>query len=337
MKKLLPVVLVVVVLAVAGAAVYLLQKPGLDARAASAAASFLPADTLLLAALPDPGQTVADWRTTDLYKIWMEPQVQTFLAKPLSKLPMDKGTTETWEKVARLDPKNLFVALTALDEKNNQPHFVAGFQFKGSEADVNQLLTEPKNQLRQKYPGGKADLINYQGHPVETFDAGDGSMLASVYLGNQYLVSNDLMLLKATVDRVEHHGPAKEVTLDKEGDFQTVSAKLPKNHATLLFLRPQIFLSKLYLLAAASGQNVDPAQHAEADKVKAVGAATSIEQGRIRDTIYVLAPGQKRPEHPLQLSGLPLTSVETLFYSASLLNLDKTFHVKETAATKIYT
>ena len=83
-------------------------------------------------------------------------------------------------------------------------------------------------------------------------------------------------------------------------------------------------MNKLALLAAASGQTVDPAQHAEADKVKAMGAATSIEQGKIRDTIYVFAPGQKRAEHPLQLSGLPLTSMDTLFYSASLLNLNQT-------------
>ena len=202
---------------------------------------------------------------------------------------------------------------------------MAGFQFKGSEADVNQVLTEPKNQLRQKYPGGKADLINYQGHPMETFDAGDGSTSWRRFTWATSTSSRTIWRCSRPPWTAPSTAPAKDATLDKEADFQAVSAKLPADHATLLFLRPQTFLGKVYLLAAASGQTVDPAQHAEADKLKAVGAATSIEQGKIRDTIYVLAPGLQQPEHALQMSGLPLTTVDTLFFSASLLDLDKAF------------
>ena len=45
-------------------------------------------------------------------------------------------------------------------------------------------------------PAGKADLINYQGHPIETFDAATSNILASVYLGDWYLVANDLRCSK---------------------------------------------------------------------------------------------------------------------------------------------
>ncbi len=320
MKKILPASLVVLVLAAAGASVYLFEKPKLDARAASAAAGYLPADTLLLLALPDPGQTVQDWKTTDLYKIWTEPQVQAFLAKPLTKIPPDKELNDTLAQIGRLDPKNLFVAVTSLDDKNNQPHLIAGFQFAGASADVDKLLARPQDALRQRFPAGKADLINYQGRSIKTFATTDGDTLASVFVDQTYLVGNDLALLKATVDRIDHHAPAGDATLEKSADFQAVSAKLPKNHATLVFARPQVFFAKIFALAAASGQAIDPAQRAEVDKIKAFGASTSIDQGKLRDTLYVLAPGYKR-EQPLGYGALALSSADTIFYTASLLNL----------------
>lgn len=320
MKKILPVSLVVLALA-AGASVYVFQKPRLDARAASAAAGYLPAGTLVLAALPDPAHTAEAWKGTDLYKIWSEPQVQAFLGKPLSKLPAGKDFNDTLAQIARLNPKDLFVALTGLDEKTSQPHLVAGFHFDGAPADVDKLLASFKNSFRQKFPAGKADLVKYQDHSIETFDAGEGNALASVYAGRQYLVSNDVALLKATLDRLDHHAPAGDATLDKEADFQAVSARLPGDHATLIFARPRPFFAKIYDLAAASGQAVDPVQRAEAEKLKALGATTSIDKGKLQDTIYVLAPGYKQPPGSLALSGLPLSSADTVFYLATMLNV----------------
>ena len=323
MKKILPVVLIVLALA-AGTSVYFFQKPKLDARAASAAAGYLPASTLLLLALPDPGHTAEQWKTTDLYKIWTEPQVQAFLGKPLSKLPAyDKKFNDDLVRLWRLNPRNLFVALASLDEKTNQPRFVAGFRFDGPSAEVDKLLAEPKSAVRQKFPAGKADLINYQGHAIESFDAGEGNALTSVYAGQQYLVANDLVLLKTTLDRLDGRAPAggDATTLDKDTDFQTVSAKLPSDHATLLFARPRPFFTKVYDLVTASGQTVDPAQRAEAEKIRAVGATTSIDQGKLRDTVYLLAPGYKRAPGTLALSGLPLSSTDTVLYFASLLNI----------------
>lgn len=284
MKKILPVSLATLALAAAGAAVYVTQKPKLDAKAASLTSGYLPAQTLALLSLPDPGQTAEDWKTTDLYKIWTEPQVQAFFAKPLSKVPTDKTTTDTWEQVQHLHPKNLFVALTALGEKDNQPHVVAGFEFDGTADDVNKLLTVPKDTLRQKYPAGKADLQQYQGHAIESFDTQEGTTIASTFVDKWYLVGNDVAVLKATVDHIEGRA-AGDATLEKDADFQTVSGKLPRSHATFLFARTKVFMDKIYALTAASGQTVDPVQKAEADKFKAIGATTTIERGKFRDKI----------------------------------------------------
>ena len=168
--------------------------------------------------------------------------------------------------------------------------------------------------------------MNYQGHAIETFDAGDGNILASTYLSDRYLVANDMALLKSTMDRLEHRAPASGLpSLDKEADFQAVLAKMPAGHATLIFARPQTFLGRMYALAAASGSPVDPARRAETEKLRAIGAATRIEGGKIRDTLYCLAPGHQSPPAALQMNALPLTSVDTLLFAAGVFDLPTHF------------
>jgi hypothetical protein len=332
MKRTLPALLLVLILAAGGAAVYYAQKSGRGGAAAMAAVGYLPQDTLLLLAFPDPGQTANNWRTTDLYKIWSEPDVQSFLALPRSKIPPDKDRDDLLAQAARLQPKNLFIALTALDEKSNQPRLVAGFQFKGPSGDVDRLLAPLKDGFRQRFPAGKADLINYQGHSLETFDAGDGTTaIASAYLGDWYLVANDVPLLQATIDRFEHRNAAP--SLEKDGDFQAVSAKLPAGYETLIFAHVQPFMSRIFALAAASGQPVNEESKAEAEKGRALGATTKIENGKIRDTIYYLAPGLALKDvAPLKMGSLALTSPDTLLYGASVFHIPDNIDLPDTGA-----
>ena len=321
MKKLLPAFVTLLAVTAGGAGLYLAQKNGNLHLGGDklTVANYLPAETLAVAALPDPGKSLAGWRTTDLYKIWTEPQVQAFFAKPLSKVPANPAWDGALANIVALDPKNLFVALTALDEKENHPHLVAGFQFKGSKDDVERALAGPKKQVRDGAPAGKADLIQYQGRAIETFDAGGTNTLASTYLGDWYLISNDLALLKATVERVDHHAPETSPSLEQDADFQAVGAKLPSSYETMIFVRAQSFLNRMYALATASGQPVDPEKRAEMDKIKAVGATSSIEDGKIRDVLYTLAPGLKQDGGHLSMGSLPLSSPDTLFYLANVI------------------
>ena len=321
MKKLLPALVILLALGAAGATVFLSQRSPSGGGQASAVVSYLPAETLAFLSLPDPQQIAVDWKTTDLYKIWTEPSVQAFFAKPLSKIPENKDFDDTLAQIERVSPRNLFVALTALDEKNNQPHLLAGFQFKGSNADVEKLLAKPKDALREKNPAGKADLVKYQDHSIETFATEDGKTVASVYLNDWYFISNDLPLLEATLDRVEHRAPAGNAALDADPDFKAVLAKMPANPATLIFAKPRVLFDRIFALAATAGQSMNEEQLAEVRKIKAIGATTSFDGGKLRDTIYSLAPGHKQYGGPLQLSALPLTSVDTLLFYAGVLQL----------------
>lgn len=244
-----------------------------------------------------------------------------------SRLPSSRRTrraTISSLSFAKVQPKNLFIALTALDEKSNQPHLIGGFQFQGPSSDVDQLIAPAKNRLRQQYPAGKADLVNYQGHSLETFDTGDsGNTVASVYAGDRYLLSNDVALLKATLDRLDKRTPAGTPALDKDGDFQAVNAKLPAGYETLIYARWQPFMGRLMALVAASGQTIDEEARTEAEKVRAFGATTKIENGKMRDTVYTLAPGLKQDVAHLQLGSVALTSPATLLYLAEVMRIPK--------------
>ena len=78
------------------------------------------------------------WHASDIYQIWREPSVQAFLEKPLAKVPKNTGAHETLQKITRLDPKNIFLALISLE--NNEPKIIAGFHFEGNQAEVEDLL-----------------------------------------------------------------------------------------------------------------------------------------------------------------------------------------------------
>ena len=321
MKKILPVLVVLLALGAAGATVFLYQRSGTARASASTAAGYLPAETLLLLSLPDPQQAAEDWRNSDLYKLWTEPSVQAFFAKPLSKLPVNNDYSDLLPQIERVGPHNLFVALTALDEKTSEPHVVAGFQFKGSNADVEKLLGKPKDALRKSSPAGKADLVKYQDHSLETFTTETGKTVVSTYLNDWYFVSNDLALLESTLDHVDHRAPAGQTTLDADADFNTALAKMPARPATLIYARPRVFFDRIFALASTAGQPMNEDQLAEVRKIKAIAATTTFDNGKLRDTIYSLAPGHKQYGGPLQMSALPLTSVDTLLFYAAILQL----------------
>lgn len=325
MRKIYPVAVGLLAIVAGGAAVYLKQKPLHAFSSRPRIAACLPSGTLILLSAPDPARTATDWKTTDLYKIWGEPEVKAFLEKPLSLLPASPELEAAALQAAKVDPKNLFVALTSLDEKESRPHLLAGFQFKGDSKEVDALLAKPKAWLRQSQPAGKADLVNYQGRAIETFETPDGDVLASAFLDDWYLIGNDVSLLKTTIDRLDHRTSAGTPSLDQDPAFQSVCAKLPDGPETLIFARSQPFLGRIFALAAASGQPVPAESRAEAEKLQAFGAATRIEDGKIHDTIYALAPGGAPGK--LMMSSLPLTSADTLFYVATTFKVPATFNV----------
>ena len=132
MKKLATIsVLAVSLLLVAGLAAILLWKRVTAITAKPA--QLLPADTLFLAELTDLNQSAARWPSLELNKLFQEPEVKTFLEKPMSqwdsKSNRDKNYAADFLKTL---PRQAFVAVTSLDAGKLRENPSGGFPSLGT-------------------------------------------------------------------------------------------------------------------------------------------------------------------------------------------------------------
>src|ERR1700739_1741509 len=78
--------------------------------------TLLPRGTVALVHLPDFNHTHDEWHQTDIYKLYQETAVQEFLHKPLSKVPQRDVTSQILADIEQLSPKDVFVAVTSIEE-----------------------------------------------------------------------------------------------------------------------------------------------------------------------------------------------------------------------------
>ena len=297
----------VVVAGLAAGLFFLKQQAGVRQ---TAAAEFLPPETLLLAELPDLRSSGIRWRETAIFKIMHDPEVQAFLEKPRSKVPKNATWDEITAKLREVQARQAFVALTSISD--NQPRIVGGFSFGGKREDVESLVSKARAQAQAASPAGKRELVKYQEFEIETF-SDKGVMVAGVFATDWYFAANDLELLKSTLDRFtgKTHGGLTEAEA-----YRKSAAHLPSNPDARLFVQPAVFFEKVLALSVATGQmSVDPQQAAQLRTIKALAGGVRLEGERIRDTFFVLQPdGARLPS--LSGSTLSLTTPETILYYA---------------------
>ena len=125
MKKLLAVIAIALV---AAAAAWIFVRVQLANRLVTVP-ELLPKTTLFLLHVPDVRRARERWQASDLYQIWREPSVQSWLQKPLGRLPQNDKGSQTLDEFLQLGPTHVFVALASLE--NNEPKMVGGFHFAG--------------------------------------------------------------------------------------------------------------------------------------------------------------------------------------------------------------
>ncbi|HJX25048.1 MAG TPA: hypothetical protein VJ252_02750, partial [Chthoniobacterales bacterium] len=126
----------------------------------TAAASFLPRETIAFVHLPNFNQTRGQWHQSDIYQLYCEPSVQEFLRKPLATLPKRTATAATLREIEQLDAKDAFVAVTKID--NNNPKLVGGFRFRGSPADAENIIERWRSKLLTNNPVAKREKLQYE-------------------------------------------------------------------------------------------------------------------------------------------------------------------------------
>ena len=323
--------LLIIALAVAAFAGWYYWKVSLQISSAPVS-ELLPQRTIFLAHLPDFSRTRDEWHHCDIYQLYREPAVQDFLRPGiagLSKLPKTNAAAQTLQEIEQLDPKHAFLALTAID--NNNPRFVGGFRFRGSQEDAERVISRWRSTVLEQTPGAKREKRQYQGHEIELVTAAPFT-LATTYNGPWFFAATDLTELEGLLDRADHRAKNPEDTLDKDEAYRTAVAHRPSNYAAFFYLQPKIFSERIAALRAAVRSNPAPGDSTMLEKMRCIAASTRFENGQIHDVLFL---GMPKLEHNITLSrsSVALGTKETFFYLAMLLNLGERIDTLNQAAS----
>jgi hypothetical protein len=320
-------ILLVIALAVAGFAGWYYWK--LSQRISSAPVSaLLPRETIFLAFMPDFNRTRDEWHHCDIYQLYREPAVQDFLRKPLANLPKTDAASQTLREIEQLDPKHVFLALTSMD--NNNPRFVGGFRFRGSQEEAERIISRWRSTFLQQTRSAKREKLQYQRHEIEVVTAAPFT-LATTYDRPWFFAATDLTELKALLDRADHRANNSEATLDKDEAYRAAVSHRPSNYAAFFYLQPKIFSERLAALRAAVRSTPAPGETTMIEKMRCIGGSMRFENGKIHDVLFL---GMPKLEHEATLtqSSLKLGTKETFFYLSMLLNLGEKIDTLNQAA-----
>ena len=303
--------LILVAAVAAGAVVYTVKRAQSTPHAN--VTGLLPRGTIALAHFPDFKGTRDEWHQSDLYKLYQEPAVQDFLNRPLSKVPQQAAAAETASDFEKLDVKDAFVAVTAIE--NNNPHLIGGFQFRGSEAEAEKTIGKWRAKLVRD--ASKHETEDYQQHKIDIVGAAP-NQIASVYDGQWFFASNDLAELKAILDRADGRDKDRQTTLETEETFRAAMAHMPSSYALLFYLQPKKLSESLAPLRNAFGLSGEQV----VDQIQSICAAARFEKGKMRNVLFVGMP-KSQSEQKLTRSSLTLGTPDTFLYLATLLNPDR--------------
>lgn len=307
--------IVVVVLAV-GYAVRSRRAPTV------AVASLLPNGTVALAHVPDFEKTRDDWHRSDVYQLYLEPSVQDFLRKPLSHLPHSGASGQHSKELEQLDPKDAFLALTSTE--NDQPTFIGGFRYRGSQLDAQKIIGQWKAKLLGSSGAGvTTETIDYQKASIEVSRM-SRMALCTVYEQQWFLFANRVESLEATIDRLRSTAKTSDNSLATDQNFRDAMTHMPAEYSVGFYVQPKTFFDKLAGLRASTGQSPTPEQLDLLSKIRSFCGATRFDGGKLHDFFFVGMP-ELMKSGDLTRNSLALTTSDTFLYGATLLDLSRQF------------
>ena len=281
----------------------------------------LPASTVAFAHVPDFKRTRDEWRESDIYKLYREQAVQDFL-KPLNAPGRDATATDTLSDLERLDPKDAFLAVTSIE--NNNPHFVGGFRFHGSQANAQEIIGKWRSRLM--HDNSTRETIDYETHKIDIVGAAP-NQIATVYDGQWLFASNDLAELKAVLDRADGRAKDPKLTLENDETFRGAMGHMTPSYALFFYFQPKKLSAGISSNVADS--NISGDARAALEQIQSVCGAAKFDKGKIHDVLFVGIP--KLPLSPeLTRSSLKLGTTDTLLYVVALLNPDRLAGIGQT-------
>ena len=299
--------------------------------------ALLPRETIFLAHMPDFNRTRDEWYRSDIYQLYHEPAVQDFLRKPLGNLPTTNAFgAQTLLEIEQLDPKQAFLALTSMD--NNNPRFVGGFRFRGSQEEAERIISRWRSGFLGQTLAAKREKLQYQRHEIELVTAAPFT-LATTYDRPWFFAATDLTELKALLDRADYRAKNSEATLDKDEAYREALSHRPSNYAVFFYLQPKIFSERLAALRAAVRSTPTPGETTMLEKMRCIAGSIRFDNGKIHDVLFLGMP-KLQNEGTVTRSSVSLGTKETFFYLSMLFNLGEKIDTLNQAAafagTKVF-
>jgi hypothetical protein len=283
-------------------------------------ASLLPNGTLALAHVPDFERSRDSWHRSDIYQLYREPSVQEFLRKPLSRLPQSDAVARHSKELQELDPKDAFLALTSTE--NDQPTFVGGFRYHGSQAGAEKIVGHWKAKLLGESDTA-TETIDYQKASIQV-NRVERLTLCTVYEKQWFLASNRVEVLEATIDRIRGIAKTREATLATDQNFREAMGHMPSDYSFAFYLQPKKFVEKLAKLRQSIGQPGTSQQVETLSQLKSFCGATRFDRGKLHDFFFLGTP-ELIKGGDLTRDSIALTTSDTFLYGASLVDLAKQF------------
>jgi hypothetical protein len=284
-----------------------------------AIASLLPGGTVALIHLPDFEKSRDEWHHSDIYQLYLEPSVQDFLRKPLSRLPHTGAVARHSRELEKLDPSDAFLAVTSL--QNDQPTFIGGFRYRGSQAEAEKVVGKWRTRLLGN-SGAEvtSETIDYEKNKLQVNRIRE-TTVCSAYQTQWFLVSNRVEALEATLDRLRGVAKTSDDSLAADANFREAMVHMPPDYAFGFYLQPKTFVDKL---TKHAGGSVTASQTEILSKVKSLSGATRFDRGKLHDFFFVGMP-ELTQTGDLTRNSLVLTTPDTFLYGASLLDLSHQF------------
>ena len=299
-------------------------------------AGLLPRETIFVAQIPDFNRARDEWQHCDIYQLYREPAVQDFLRKPLGNSPKTDAVSQTLLEIEQLAPKNAFVALTSID--NNNPKFVGGFHFRGSQEEAERIIGKWRSMLMGQNSSLKREKVQYQGHEIEATKTGSFT-IATAYDPPWFFVATDAADMQALLDRADRRSSDSDNRLDKDEAYRAAISRRPSNDVAFFYLQPKTFSQRLAALRAAVGSTPAPGEGTMLEKMRCITGSMRFENGKIHDVLFLGMPKLEQ-NTTLTRSSLSLGTKETFLYLAMLLNLGERMDTLNQAAafagTKIF-
>ena len=323
MKKVIIAILVVAVVIGVAFFVYTRQKP------APKAADLLPDTTLLFVGLPDFPKSRDDFRQTQIYALWQEPEVQAFLEKPRAALRKAFGDGNSnsvldaffEDRALGLLQGEAFLAVTHISPPPLvQAGVVFGADVKQKKLEAQGFLKVLEHDLAQRFPNASATEKRYLGTNYEVWQLTDKLQVCHGFFRSLLVFTLDENLMRDLITRFTGQTPADAKTLAASARFQNVLKQTPAGHEAFAYLNVEQLLGIFGPLLALAPQTGGFFQ--KFASIEAAATSVTFADGLVEDFSLVEYAGTNHVASPaVERRTLSFTSPDTSLYAVHAADL----------------